>query len=356
MALQASYSTKVFQFNFEARTSRGLMKDKTSWFIKIWDDSNPEIVGIGECGPLPGLSPDAIPEFETVLRQVVTSIPNAADLHTDTLHNLLRLVPSNFPAIIFGMETALLDLTNGGKRIIFDNDFIRGNPIPINGLIWMGDMDFMINQIDHKIQQGFRCIKLKVGSLDFDRECEVLSYIRTRYSQQDISVRLDANGAFKAEEALMKLQALEKFNIHSIEQPIKQHLNKMQELCRQSPIPISLDEELIGIETHDQKLEMLSRLKPQFITLKPTLHGGISGCKDWIEVAHQLDIGWWLTSALESNVGLNAICQFTGNYRISIPQGLGTGSIYKNNFIGPLHVSGGNMLMNSSHKWNIEFD
>ena len=354
MALQASYSKKVFQFNFEARTSRGLMKDKTSWFIKIWDDRKPEMIGIGECGPLPGLSIDAIPNFETVLGDVVASIPQSDHLNSSTLKHFLDLIPPQFPAITFGVETALLDLMQGGKRIIFDNDFIRGKPIPINGLVWMGDLDFMIDQIDQKIKQGFRCIKLKVGSLDFDRECEVLAYVRRRYGQKDLSLRLDANGAFKVEEALLKLQALEEFNIHSIEQPIKQHLSEMAELCRQSPIPVSLDEELIGVETHDQKFEMLSRIKPQFITLKPTLHGGLSGCNDWIEIASQLGIGWWVTSALESNIGLNAICQFTGNYNITIPQGLGTGAIYENNFKAPLQVKEGNIFFNVSRGWGLE--
>jgi o-succinylbenzoate synthase len=352
MALQASYFKKDFQFNFEARTSRGLMKDKTSWFIEIWDDLKPEIIGIGECGPLPGLSVDAIPNFEIVLREVVESIPQSAhQLDTSTLKHLLDLIPPHFPAITFGVETALLDLLHGGKRIIFDNDFIRGKRIPINGLVWMGDLNFMTDQIDRKIKQGFRCIKLKVGSLDFDSECEVLGYIRKRYSQKDISLRLDANGAFKAEEALHKLHALKQFNIHSIEQPIKQHLSEMAELCRESPIPVSLDEELIGVEAPDRKFEMLSRIRPQFITLKPTLHGGLSGCRNWIEIANQLGIGWWITSALESNIGLNAICQFTGNYDITIPQGLGTGAIYENNFKAPLQVEDGNIFLDPSIGW-----
>jgi len=353
MGLQASYSKKVFQFNFEARTSRGLMKDKTSWFIKIWDDLNPKISGIGECGPLPGLSVDAIPDIEAVLGEVVGRIPQV-DLSTFKLEHLLNFIPPHFPAITFGTETALLDLIHGGKRVIFDNDFIRGKPIPINGLIWMGDLNFMIDQIDQKIQQGYQCIKLKVGSLDFDRECEVLAYIRKRYGQKEISLRLDANGAFKVDEALLKLEALKGFGIHSIEQPIKQHLSEMHELCRQSPIAISLDEELIGVETPEQKFEMLSRIKPQFITLKPTLHGGLSGCKQWIEIAHQLGIGWWVTSALESNIGLNAICQFAGNYAITIPQGLGTGAIYENNFKTPLRVKDGAISLNASYGWELE--
>ncbi len=250
----------------------------------------------------------------------------------------------------------MLDLINGGKRIIFDNEFINGKPVGINGLIWMGDPDFMIQQIDQKIAQGFRCLKLKVGGLDFNHECNVLHYIRKQYSKEDIIIRLDANGAFKVDEALPKLYELEKFNIHSIEQPIKNGLTEMAELCRKSPIPIAFDEELIGCESESKKKFLLARLKPQFITLKPTLHGGLSGCKSWIEIAKSLRIGWWITSALESNIGLNAICQFTANYAVEIPQGLGTGAIYQNNFDSPLRVENGTIFIDRSRGWNIELD
>lgn len=351
MTLQASYFKKTFQFSFKARTSRGLMEDKTSWFIKVWNDKNPEVVGVGECGPLPGLSIDARGDFQAVIEGIVEKISGLKRVGTLTDQTLNEIIPSGFPSITFAVETALLDLSNGGKRIIFENDFGKGVPIPINGLIWIGDFDFMTNQIDQKIKNGFRCIKLKVGGLDFDSECRALEYIRKRYVREGITIRLDANGAFKTDDALLRLHELAKFDIHSIEQPIKPALPEMEELCRISPIPIAFDEELIGKETRDVKLSLLARLKPQFIVLKPTLHGGLSGCTVWIELAESLGIAWWITSALESNIGLNAICQFTANYPVSIPQGLGTGMIYENNIASPLTIGNGNIFMDHRRSW-----
>jgi O-succinylbenzoate synthase len=213
-------------------------------------------------------------------------------------------------------------------------------------LIWMGDMDFMMNQINQKIAEGFRCIKLKVGGLDFDRECDTLQYIRKRYFRDDITIRLDANGAFKTDDVLYRIEQLAKYNVQSIEQPIKPGQEEMEELCRKSQIPIALDEELIGKNSLDEKRELLERLKPQYIILKPSLHGGLAGCKEWIDLAEKNSIGWWITSALESSIGLNAICQFTTNYSITLPQGLGTGSIYSNNINSPLRVEKGNIFYN----------
>ena len=343
--LKATYFKRVFQFNFKARTSRGLMKDKVSWFICLSRDDNPDVVGIGECGPLPGLSVDAVPHFEDVLMEIIGRIAKQS-----TLEELLDLVPPGFPSIVFALETAWYDLTNGGKRIIFNNGFVQGKKIPINGLIWMGDLDFMMSQINQKIAQGFRCIKLKVGGLDFDRECDVIQYLRNRYFRDNIEIRLDANGAFKLDEALYKLGELAKFTIHSIEQPIKPGQPEMEELCRKSPIPVALDEELIGV-AGTKRNALLMNLKPHFIILKPTLHGGLSGCEDWIRCATNLGIAWWITSALESNVGLNAICQFTANYDVQISQGLGTGSIYLNNFDSPLTVESGFIFSDTHKAW-----
>jgi o-succinylbenzoate synthase len=354
MALQAAYYKKIFQFNFKARTSRGLMKDKTSWFIKLWDDRNPSVYGWGECGPLPGLSPEAQPDFEMHLQQALTRVqeipPPPGKLPSEQINNI---VTGRSSSIIFAIETAWLDLMHGGVQIIFPNDFSKGRHIPINGLIWMGDLDFTMSQINEKIAQGFRCIKLKVGGLDFDRECDVLQYIRKRYFREEIVIRLDANGGFKLDDALYKLNELAKFNIHSIEQPIKPGLEEMEELCRKSPIPVAFDEELIGITDSLSKKKLLEHLKPQFIVLKPTLHGGLSGSAEWIDLAESLHIGWWITSALESNVGLNAICQFTSNYSVVLPQGLGTGKIYQNNFSSPLHVEGGD-IYNDGGEWHID--
>jgi o-succinylbenzoate synthase len=348
MTLKANIVKRIFKFSFKARTSRGLMKDKTSWFIVLSDRDRPDVQGIGECGPLPGLSPDATPELEDQLSAVAQQITSTP--FTD-LRTMLELVPAHFPSIRFGLETALLDLVNGGKRIIYQTDFINGKSIDINGLIWMGDLDFMMSQINEKIAMGFRCIKLKVGGLDFDRECDVLQYIRKRYFKQEIEIRLDANGAFKLDDALYKLTELSRFNIQSIEQPIKSGQPEMEELCRKSPIPVAFDEELIGKYNRKEMEELLISLKPKYIVLKPTLLGGFSACDEWILTAEANGIGWWITSALESNIGLNAICQYTSRYPIQLPQGLGTGGIYENNIPSPLEVSMGFIRHNPAKQW-----
>lgn len=350
MSLRATYFKRVFHFNFKARTSRGLMKDKTSWFVRLEDTRTPDVFGLGECGPLPGLSIDHRPDFEERLAHILQKI-NTSTFSTDDAGALRNMVPMESPSVLFGLETALLDLQHGGRRMIFDNDFLKGEPIPINGLIWMGDMDFMMDQINKKVAQGFTCLKLKVGGLDFERECDILRYIRKKYFRENITIRLDANGAFKVDDVLYKLEEMAGFGVHSIEQPIKPGLVEMEELCRKSPIPVAFDEELIGIFSAEKKLRLLQALKPRFIVLKPTLHGGISGCEEWISIAESLNIGWWVTSALESSIGLNAICQFTANYKLAIPQGLGTGGIYEDNIASPLRVENGNISYNANEGW-----
>lgn len=348
MRLQTNFFKKEFKFNFKARTSRGLMPDKTSWFISLSDPANPAIVGWGECGPLKGLSEDYRNDFEDVLTKVLADF---SAIENPALSDILRVVPPELPSIIFGIETAFLDLQHGGRRIIYNNSFLSGTRIPINGLIWMGDLDFMMTQINEKIGKGFTCIKLKVGGLDFDSECDILSYIRKRYFRNDITIRLDANGAFKLDDVLYKLEELSRFNVHSIEQPIKPGLDEMEELCRKTPIPVALDEELIGKHSLEEKTKLLQKLKPQFVILKPTLHGGLQSCEQWISLAQKQNIEWWMTSALESAVGLNAICQFTANYNVAIPQGLGTGAIYQENFQSPLAVDDGFIYHNPSLAW-----
>jgi o-succinylbenzoate synthase len=353
MSLQADYSSRTFRFNFRARTSRGLMKEKISWFVKLHDESQPAMAGWGECGPLPGLSVDHVPEFESELAAITAKVSKSGFGQQDSA-DILRLIPAGFPSILFGFETALLDLKNGGRRMIFDTGFVRGEPIAINGLIWMGDMDFLMHQINVKVAAGFRCLKLKVGGLDFDRECDILRYIRKKYFREDITIRLDANGAFKQDDVLYKLDELAKFDVHSIEQPLRPRNESMEELCRKSPIPVAFDEELIGITSTAEKKRLLENLKPAFIVLKPTLHGGMSGCREWISIAEEMKIGWWITSALESSVGLNAICQFTSTYKPSVPQGLGTGSIYENNIPSPLHVKDGQISYDSAIAWSLD--
>lgn len=361
MSLKASLHKRVFEFSFNARTSRGAMKEKTSWFVEVWDDANSEVVGVGECGPLPGLSPEHTPELEATLENIINTIndlsvalPAAMDI--EGLNKFITQLigsekVSQYPSFVFALETALLDVQNGGEKKIFKNKFLDGHPIPINGLIWMGGLDFMLQQIEIKIRDGFTCLKLKVGGHDFEKECDVLQYIRRKYFRSNITIRLDANGAFKKDEALFKLQELARFDIHSIEQPIKAGLAEMAELCRQSPIPIALDEELIGVYNSAVKLDLLTRIKPQFIILKPTLHGGLYGCAEWIRIAEQLGVDWWITSALESNIGLNAIAQFTAQYPVKIPQGLGTGMIYTNNIESPLTVQKEHLSYENSFSW-----
>lgn len=353
MALKASFTKKVFHFNFTARTSRGRMNDRTSWFIKVWDESKSGIYGIGECAPLPGLSIDAKPDYEEVLQRVIDAIPSLSLRSNSLLKDIRTLVPTGYPSIVFGLETAMIDLRNGGDRIIFKNSFIESKPIPINGLVWMGDLDVMLQQASIKIDDGFRCIKIKVGGLNFEKECDILHYIRKKYFREDIELRLDANGSFKPEEALYKLNDLSRFKIQSIEQPIKPGRPEMEELCRKSPIPIVLDEELIGVESVEDKKKLLESIKPQFIIIKPSLIGGIQSSEEWISIAESQGINWWMTSALESNIGLNAICQFTANYQVNIPQGLGTGTLYDDNFQSPLEVVKGEIVFNPKLSWDL---
>ena len=366
MSIKASYVPYTLKFDFDARTSRGAMKEKKSWFIKIWDEENPTIVGIGESGPLPGLSIEPIATFEEMVIKVVGLI-NDAKISIVGIDNTLESAISKWidifgidflnqhPSITFALETAMLDLKNGGTRLVFNTQFVSGTPIPINGLVWMGGLDFMLQQVAIKIYDGFNCIKLKVGGIDFEKECDILRYIRRKYYRQDITIRLDANGAFKLDEAIFKLEELSNFKIHSIEQPIKAGSDEMPALCKKSPIPIALDEELIGVIGNEAKINLLEHLKPQFIILKPSLHGGLYSCQEWIKLAEKQHIGWWITSALESNLGLNAIAQFTSNYNIQLPQGLGTGGIYSNNIPSPLNVKRGNLELGNELGWDISF-
>ena len=332
--IKAKYYRKTFHFKRPSGTSRGVLTEKHAWFIEVWNESNFSIIGTGECSVIPGLSPDFI-DFDQYESKVASVCQN---LNQDL---------SDWPSIQFGVETALLDLKNGGGRIIFKNKFTDGElQIPINGLIWMGSTDFMLEQIEEKLALGFTTLKMKIGAIDFNKEIEILKSIREKYSSKEIILRVDANGAFSKEEALAKLRQLSKLDIHSIEQPIKAgNWNDMNRLCSNSPIPIALDEELIGINNKKDKVQLLETIKPHFIILKPSLHGGILGTKEWIELAESRNIPWWITSALESNVGLNAICQLVGEYNTILPQGLGTGSLYTDNISSHLTVEDGTIFI-----------
>ncbi len=328
--IKAKFHKRTFHFKKPSGTSRGILTEKHAWFIEVWEENTPAVVGIGECSIIPDLSPDFI-DFESY-----------EDKLTEVCANLSTEL-QGWPSILFGVECALLDLKNGGKRIYFENAFSRGEQkIPINGLIWMGSEEFMQEQIEEKIAAGFSVIKMKIGAIYFDTELKILKSIREKFSKEKLTLRVDANGAFSPEEALNKLQKLANLAIHSIEQPIKkgQYL-AMNQLCKRSPLDIALDEELIGINSTEEKTKLLDSIQPPFIILKPSLHGGISGCKEWIELAEERGIDWWMTSALESNIGLNAICQFVGEYDISLPQGLGTGALYTDNIESDLVVENG---------------
>lgn len=328
--MRLAFQKKTFVFKRPSGTSRGILTEKHAWFLEVWNEDEPEIKGIGECSIIPGLSPDFenIGQYEAKLKE----------LQKDPTLDL-----TDWPSIKFGMECAIIDLKNGGNRIYFDNAFTRGErKLPINGLVWMGDESFMKEQIEQKLHEGFTTIKMKIGAIDFETELKLLSSIRERYSKDKITLRVDANGAFSAEEALDKLHALAQLDIHSIEQPIQQRQwAEMSSLCETTPVPIALDEELIGINSREAKIDMLETIQPQYIILKPSLHGGISGTQEWIQLAEERSIPWWMTSALESNIGLEAICQLTAEYNNDLPQGLGTGSLYTNNVESDLVVQNG---------------
>lgn len=357
MGLKAKWFKHLLKFKFEAGTSRGVYTEKETFILHISDTDNPSVFGLGEIAPLAGLSIDYVPDFEQVLNNVCDTF-NSLDLEVFpwNLNIILsQLIDEAFPSVKFGFETALLDVMNGGKRIIFDNDFVDGRKaIPINGLVWMGSKDFMVNQVEEKLEAGFNTLKLKIGAINFQDELAILASIRERFTPEQISLRVDANGAFVAEEAEQKLALLSVYQLHSIEQPIKVNQTEaMASLSEKSPVPIALDEELIGVSDYVQKMQLLKKIKPQYIILKPTLLGGLQHCREWIEIATRLQIGWWITSALESNIGLNAIAQFTAEYKNPLPQGLGTGGLYHNNIDSPLVVENGALRYDTKKAWDL---
>lgn len=355
LKIKVDFVKYTLKFKFDVVTSRGGLKSKDTYLIRILSKDQPGVAGYGEAGPLPGLSLDDRPDFEESLAEFCQKIShlNVPDKEEDVLNFFQIHIPSEFPSIRFGMEVAMLDWLYGGRKKILNNPFYDLNrPILINGLIWMGDREFMLHQIEQKLEMGFNCIKMKIGSIDFNQECELLSFIRQRYSPEQVSLRVDANGAFSSREALDKLYRLEKFGLHSIEQPIRAgQLESMSALCKQSPIPIALDEELIVDYSLDQKNHLLETIQPQYIIIKPTLIGGILSSREWIGLADKMGVSWWGTSALESNIGLNAIAQLTSSFEPELPQGLGTGQLYHNNIVSPLTVQQSNLYYKSELQW-----
>ena len=327
----------MLHFKQPAGTSRGVYTERRIWLVTISDG---ERIGVGECAPLPNLSCDDIPNYTEVLRRFCDEVERTGELDTEALRD--------YPSMLFGLETALMDVRckmEDGRSLLFDNAFSRGEVgIPINGLVWMGSFEEMRERIEQKLAQGFHCVKLKIGAIDFDAELELVRRIRERFSLHEVELRVDANGAFPFEEALYKMELLSQFALHSIEQPIKaKQWANMAELCRESPLPIALDEELIGVNDPDQKRQMLNIIRPRYIILKPSLHGGMMGVREWIDIANDMGIGSWITSALESNIGLNAIAQLTADIygpHIRMPQGLGTGQLFTDNIPMPLEIRG----------------
>lgn len=351
-------SSKVFQtiktqfkkhtliFKQASGTSRGILKTKDSWLIALQNEVGHS--GIGECSLIQNLSPDSPDQINQILTELVDSTSD---------REIIDKIPMNLPALRFGLETALLDLNHASQGQLYQTDFSQGQAgIVINGLIWMGEKQFMFDQIKAKIDNGYRCIKLKIGAIDFDEELSLLKYIRSQFSKDDIELRVDANGAFSPESALEKLKSLAEFGLHSIEQPIKQgQLNQMAELCKITPLAIALDEELIGVTAYADKERLLAQLNPQYIILKPSLLGGFDASDEWINIARTQNIGWWATSALESNIGLNAIAQWVSNKETSMPQGLGTGQLFKNNILSPLYLKGEMLHYDPEKSWQTIF-
>lgn len=346
--LSARYFLHRLNFKNDAGTSRGVLKFKNSWFIEIWDIDSPDLKGIGECSLIQGLSPDSESGFEYKLKEVCNNINN--------IDERLRLSLLDYPSIRFGLETAKLDLTHSGIKIPFPSLFTEGKAsIPINGLIWMGNYQEMLKRIEQKIENGYGCLKLKIGAISFADELKLIQHIRQQFSPETLELRLDANGAFTSADAFQKLEKLAVFHIHSIEQPIRQRQwEPMAALCRKSPIPIVLDEELIGIRSSSELSRMLDFIKPQYIILKPSLIGGLAVANSYIQTAETKRVNWWVTSALESNIGLNAISQWVYTLNNPMPQGLGTGQLFSNNVNCPLQADQGRLYYHPEHAWNLD--
>ena len=367
-------SERTLHFKQPAGTSRGVYTTRHSYYLTLTSDELPGVEGVGECATLPDLSCDAKPEYEMTLRQVCQMVEQMGRIPYDMIRA--------YPSITFGLETAFASFFDAAKKFLeivpaegassssemlkqkgvsvpagmenltdlFDSPFGRGEEgITINGLVWMGTYEEMLARLEEKLQAGFHCVKLKIGAIDFFKELDLIKRIRDVYTQQQVELRVDANGGFLPENAMSQLEALAKYDIHSIEQPIKQHQwPKMAQLCRETPLPIALDEELIGVNVRSMKEALLDTIRPQYIILKPSLHGGIYGCNEWIQLASQRGIGSWITSALESNIGLHAIAHYAAKVygpNVEMPQGLGTGQLFTDNIPMPLEIRGDKLFI-----------
>ena len=367
-------SERTLHFKQPAGTSRGVYTTRHSYYLTLTSDEMPGIEGVGECATLPDLSCDAKPEYAVTLRQVCQMVEQMGRIPYDMIRA--------YPSITFGLETAFASFFDAAKKLLeivpaegassssemlkqkgvsvpagmenlvdlYDSPFGRGEEgITINGLVWMGTYEEMLARLEEKLQAGFHCVKLKIGAIDFFKELDLIKRIRNVYTKKQVELRVDANGGFLPENAMSQLEALAKYDIHSIEQPIKQHQwPKMAQLCRETPLPIALDEELIGVNVRSMKEALLDTIRPQYIILKPSLHGGIYGCNEWIQLADQRGIGSWITSALESNIGLNAIAHYAAKVygpNVEMPQGLGTGLLFTDNIPMPLEIRGDKLFV-----------
>lgn len=346
---QVKLSSRILHFIQPAGTSRGVYTTRQSYYVTLSDDNVPGIVGIGECATLPDLSCDAMPpkEYERILKGFCDNLCQSGKIDKEAMRP--------YPSMLFGLETAKRQLDNGGGVDLFNTPFGRGEEgITINGLIWMGTFDEMFQRLEAKLKAGFHCVKLKIGAIDFEKELRLIQHIRQHFSRKEVELRVDANGGFTPDNAMQRLEALAKYDIHSIEQPIRQHQWKeMARLCKNSPLPIALDEELIGVNDLTEKNRLLDTIQPQYIILKPSLHGGISGTREWIKLAKERGIGSWITSALESNIGLNAIAQLTADIygpHITMAQGLGTGQLFSDNIPMPLEIRGEQLWVNNTNR------
>ena len=366
-------SERTLHFKQPAGTSRGVYTTRHSYYLTLTSDEIPGVEGVGECATLPDLSCDAKPEYAVTLRQVCQMVEQMGRIPYDMIRA--------YPSITFGLETAFASFFDAAKKLLeivpaegasssemlkqkggsvpagmenlvdlYDSPFGRGEEgITINGLVWMGTYEEMLARLEEKLQAGFHCVKLKIGAIDFFKELDLIKRIRDVYTREQVELRVDANGGFLPENAMSQLEALAKYDIHSIEQPIKQHQwPRMAQLCRETPLPIALDEELIGVNVRSMKEALLDTIRPQYIILKPSLHGGIYGCNEWIQLADQRGIGSWITSALESNIGLNAIAHYAAKVygpNVEMPQGLGTGQLFTDNIPMPLEIRGDQLFV-----------
>lgn len=337
--MRLAFAPYILQFKQPAGTSRGVMTEKFTLFIKVWDEADPSVYGLGEAALFPGLSPEADDRYIYKVMELLANV--AIGRSTDLSH---------FPSLQFGFEQALRDFASGGNGIYFPSPFLSGkDEITINGLVWMGNEKEMQRRLEEKLESGFRCIKFKIGAIGWHQELDLIRYVRSKWDADRVTIRVDANGAFTPDDVMPRLDALAALDVHSIEQPIKAgQPEEMAKVCAASPVPVALDEELIGVFTHDDKVKLLDTVRPAYIILKPALTGGFSGGEEWIRIAEERGIGWWVTSALESNVGLNALAQWTATLNTrGLPQGLGTGGLFTNNTPSRLILEGDRLRYNT---------